>query len=403
MERGAPDSRRADGVLLSSSRAMGRPAGVPRRRAGGEPAPRGPCAAPRPADGRSPPPPARTQRRRAPVRADARRASPDPRRPGPPPDGAEHGRRRDGDRSAARGLRPRGRRRRARRGRRVGGAVPRAAPRGARRRARRSDDLTRREPSGSGSRASRSGSLHQARAAGARPAHPHRPRLADAGHLRRAHAYVDAHPEARTDARWRRCAWVAYDAPHESFRSMAWLAQKLGDRTPRVRASRIALQLEAIRAGAGLGLLPCFVGRRRHDARAGDAAHHRARGRLLAPGPSRPAGRPPRPARDRLDPRGVQGEPPGPRRPAGAATRRSTRLPYNAPRRVPGRAPSIQRGFGGPPVVGPPCSKGVWGSSVVGPPCSKGARICPSPASRSRCAARSPTAVRSAPSGRTRS
>ena len=75
-----------------------------------------------------------------------------------------------------------------------------------------------------------------------------------------ARSYVDAHPEAKTDARWRRCAWVAYDAPHESFRSMAWLAQKLGDRTPRVRASRTALQLEAIRAGAGLGLLPCFVG-----------------------------------------------------------------------------------------------------------------------------------------------
>jgi DNA-binding transcriptional LysR family regulator len=75
-----------------------------------------------------------------------------------------------------------------------------------------------------------------------------------------ARAYVERHPEATTDARWRRCAWVAYDAPHEYFRSMAWLAQRLGDRTPRVRASRIALQLEAIRAGAGLGLLPCFVG-----------------------------------------------------------------------------------------------------------------------------------------------
>jgi DNA-binding transcriptional LysR family regulator len=27
-----------------------------------------------------------------------------------------------------------------------------------------------------------------------------------------------------------------------------------------VRASRISLQIEAIRAGAGLGILPCFVG-----------------------------------------------------------------------------------------------------------------------------------------------
>ena len=75
-----------------------------------------------------------------------------------------------------------------------------------------------------------------------------------------ARGFVEAHPDAKSDARWRRCAWVAYDAPHEYFRSMAWLAERLGDRAPRVRASRIALQLEAIRAGAGLGILPCFVG-----------------------------------------------------------------------------------------------------------------------------------------------
>ena len=71
---------------------------------------------------------------------------------------------------------------------------------------------------------------------------------------------VEAHPAARSDARWRACAWVAYDAPHEYFGSMAWLMRHLGDHRPRVRASRVALQLEAIRAGAGLGILPCFVG-----------------------------------------------------------------------------------------------------------------------------------------------
>ena len=73
-------------------------------------------------------------------------------------------------------------------------------------------------------------------------------------------SFVDAHPDARTEARWRRCAWVAYDAPHEYFRTMAWLAARLDDGPPRVRASRLSLQLEAIRAGAGLGILPCFVG-----------------------------------------------------------------------------------------------------------------------------------------------
>ena len=69
-----------------------------------------------------------------------------------------------------------------------------------------------------------------------------------------------AHPAARTEARWRECPWVAYDTPHEHFRSMAWLAERMDDRRPRVRANRVSLQLEAVRAGAGLGLLPCFVG-----------------------------------------------------------------------------------------------------------------------------------------------
>src|SRR5262245_61359949 len=71
---------------------------------------------------------------------------------------------------------------------------------------------------------------------------------------------VEAEPAARSDARWRACRWVAYDAPHEYFGTMAWLAERIGDRRPRIRASRFALQLQAIRAGAGLGILPCFVG-----------------------------------------------------------------------------------------------------------------------------------------------
>lgn len=71
---------------------------------------------------------------------------------------------------------------------------------------------------------------------------------------------VEAHTVARTDARWRACPWVAYDTPHEYFRSMAWLAERVGEHRPRIRANRVSLQLEAIRAGAGLGLLPCFVG-----------------------------------------------------------------------------------------------------------------------------------------------
>jgi DNA-binding transcriptional LysR family regulator len=75
-----------------------------------------------------------------------------------------------------------------------------------------------------------------------------------------ATSLVESQPTTRTEARWRSCPWVAYDAPHEYFRSMAFLMGHLGDRRPGVRANRFGLQLEAIRAGAGLGILPCFVG-----------------------------------------------------------------------------------------------------------------------------------------------
>jgi DNA-binding transcriptional LysR family regulator len=75
-----------------------------------------------------------------------------------------------------------------------------------------------------------------------------------------AASLVEAQPAAKTEARWRACPWVAYDAPHEYFRSMAFLLAHLDDLRPRIRANRFSLQVEAIRAGAGLGILPCFVG-----------------------------------------------------------------------------------------------------------------------------------------------
>jgi DNA-binding transcriptional LysR family regulator len=81
-----------------------------------------------------------------------------------------------------------------------------------------------------------------------------------AGAIYGSAALVEAQPAARTEARWRACPWVAYDAPHEYFGTMAWLMRRLGDQRPRIRASRFALQVEAIRAGAGLGILPCFLG-----------------------------------------------------------------------------------------------------------------------------------------------
>lgn len=74
-----------------------------------------------------------------------------------------------------------------------------------------------------------------------------------------ARSYVRRRPEALADTSWRECDWVAYDAPHGHFASMAWLAAQVDSARLRVRANRLALQHEAVRAGAGLGILPCFL------------------------------------------------------------------------------------------------------------------------------------------------
>jgi hypothetical protein len=75
---------------------MGRPAGLPHRRPGRQPAQVGARAATRTADHRAAPPPTRADRGRPAVRALAEWASPDARRPEAPAVGAEHGGRRGG-------------------------------------------------------------------------------------------------------------------------------------------------------------------------------------------------------------------------------------------------------------------------------------------------------------------
>lgn len=72
--------------------------------------------------------------------------------------------------------------------------------------------------------------------------------------------YVAAHPEASTRRRFAACDWVAYTEEQAHFQSMLWLGPRLGARRPAVRASSTALLRDAVRTGAGLGLLPCFLG-----------------------------------------------------------------------------------------------------------------------------------------------
>ena len=74
-----------------------------------------------------------------------------------------------------------------------------------------------------------------------------------------ARGYVEANPAARSEARYRDCAWVGYDEDHAYFHNQTWLLQRLGERLPGVRVNNGIVLHEAVRKGAGLGVLPCFA------------------------------------------------------------------------------------------------------------------------------------------------
>ncbi len=75
-----------------------------------------------------------------------------------------------------------------------------------------------------------------------------------------AHDYVDAHPAAHGEARYRECAWVGYDEDHAYFQNQTWLLSRLEGRLPAIRVNNGIVLHEAVRKGAGLGVLPCFAG-----------------------------------------------------------------------------------------------------------------------------------------------
>lgn len=72
--------------------------------------------------------------------------------------------------------------------------------------------------------------------------------------------YVARHPAAATEDRYRLCDFVGFTDEYRHFITMRWLAERLGPRRAAFRAESTALQHEAIRAGAGLGFLPCYIG-----------------------------------------------------------------------------------------------------------------------------------------------
>jgi DNA-binding transcriptional LysR family regulator len=72
--------------------------------------------------------------------------------------------------------------------------------------------------------------------------------------------YVSAHPAALGEARYRACEWVGFDEDHTYFHNQSWLLERLSGRAPAVRVNNGMIIHEAVRKGAGLGVLPCFAG-----------------------------------------------------------------------------------------------------------------------------------------------
>ena len=146
----------------------------------------------------------------------------------------------------------------------------------------------------------------------------------------------------------RGASWITYTEEQAHYVSARWLDQRLRNSGGRVvlRASNLAMRVEAIRAGVGIGLLPCYRRRQRPAPRARHRSGARARRRLLGHRPSRSAPGGLRARRHRLDPRHLRPPPRCARRRRrgrpdanrGACLRRIARAPPTD-----GRAPGENR------------------------------------------------------------
>ena len=72
-------------------------------------------------------------------------------------------------------------------------------------------------------------------------------------------AYVEAHPKSRGEARWHDCAWVGFDAKHRYLAPARWLGARRGT-DPTYRCANGFVLVDILRGGAGLALLPCWLG-----------------------------------------------------------------------------------------------------------------------------------------------
>lgn len=72
--------------------------------------------------------------------------------------------------------------------------------------------------------------------------------------------YVQNHPTALTENRYKTCHWVIFTEAQAHYRTMIWLNKRLVPDAPTVRVATTGLVRDAIATGAGLGVLPCFIG-----------------------------------------------------------------------------------------------------------------------------------------------
>ncbi len=72
--------------------------------------------------------------------------------------------------------------------------------------------------------------------------------------------YVERHPASATEARYETCDWIAFSEAQAHYYSERWLAERLGGKPVAVRLSQTNLIRDAVAAGAGLGILPCYFG-----------------------------------------------------------------------------------------------------------------------------------------------
>jgi DNA-binding transcriptional LysR family regulator len=72
-------------------------------------------------------------------------------------------------------------------------------------------------------------------------------------------SYVARHPEAMTEARYQGCRWIGFDDTRGRSESFEWLCAKIG-RVPEIRCSNASNILNALVTGAGLAVMPCWIG-----------------------------------------------------------------------------------------------------------------------------------------------